>query len=176
MTALRTGMRAAFAAVIVACWIGSGSQANADEPAKGKLARLKDQVIDLEIDNRREVAKLQDALAEARESGDSAKIEAAEKALEKQREDFRDEARKLMKELREKVVGAGFEKMLEEKKSARKKLDTTIRKLRNDLNEARKNNDTDEIAKVKKRIENVEKEFATRVRKALDSLEPKDRD
>ncbi len=158
----------------IAVWIGSATTALADEPGKGKLAKLKDQVIELEVGHRKAVSKLQDELDAARESGDSSKIEAAEKKLEKQRARFRDQARKLMQELRGKVVGAGFEKMVQEKKSARQKLDTTLRKLRTDLNEARKNNDSQEVAKVKKRIANVEKEFADRIRKALDSLEPKD--
>ncbi len=156
--------------------IVAAAPAPAATETQGKLAELKTRVISMEKKHRQNINRLHDALDKAREDRDTGRLQELKGDLDKERARFRKEADAIQKKLKAKVEAAGLSKMLDEKRKARKKLEATLRKLRVDLAEAKRNNDTARREALHNKMKKVEAEFVQRLGKLFDQLKAKDVD
>ena len=150
-----------------------GASAAPTEDTGKRLAEIKGKIVDLEKNHRKELNRIQDALDKARESRDSDEVTKLNNELQGERDRFRKQAAAIQRKLKEKADATSLGQVIAEKRKARKKIETTIKQLRVELNQARQSGDTDAADKVKKRMKKAEAEFLAQLDKMMAKIKAK---
>ncbi len=146
----------------------------ADQAEKqGKLAEIKQRVIDVEVKHRKNLNEIHEQLETARKSNDTERLTKLQGDLKKERERFRKETKDVQRLLKDKVAAKGLGDLLTEKKKARSEVEDTVKKLRAEINKARNAGDKEKVAELEKRMKNVERTFVEKLEKLLDRLAAK---
>lgn len=173
LQALKAMLSALSLAVILTGFTAT-TQAEKEDGKKGKLAEIKQRVVDVEVKHRKNLNEIHEQLEDARKAKDTERITKLNADIKKERERFRDEIQKVQRLLKDKVVAKGLGDLLAEKKKARAEVEATVKKLRAEINKARNAGDKEKVAELEKRMKNVEKTFIEKLEKLLDRLAAKD--